>query len=196
MTSKTPMRSVRQTPLLASFFAFVLLGTGFAQEIAPALELNDFNGQPQNLENYRGKIVVLNFWATWCGPCAGEMPRFVETQALYQDRGVVVLAVSLDPEETKSQIPDFIKKYKMDFPVLVGGTIEHLHAYGMGDGLPGTVFLDRDGRIFARILGEAKKKDVFARVDWLLGNRPGKNPKPPKPLIGHMLKLPPPKPTK
>jgi hypothetical protein len=124
------------------------------------------------------------------------MPRFVETQALYRDKGVVVLAVSLDAEETKVQIPGFVSKYKMDFPVLVGGTIDHLHQFEMGDGLPGTIFLDPDGHVFARILGEAKKKDVFARVDWLLGDRKGNNQKPPKPMLGHLMKLPPPKPPK
>ena len=162
--------------------------SSWAQDAAPALEIPDHTGQLRNLEEFRGKVVVLNFWATWCGPCAAEMPRFVETQQRYGPQGVVVLAVSLDAAETKPNIPAFVQKYKMDFPVLVDATIDHLHLFELGDGLPSTVFLDTEGRVFARILGEAKKKDIFARVDWLLGVRQGKHPKPPKPLLGKLMK--------
>ena len=164
--------------------------TSRAQVPLPDLELPDNAGQVRKLDDYRGHVVVLNFWATWCGPCAAEMPRFVETQSLYGSRGVTVLAVSLDAAETQANIPAFVTKYKMNFPVLVGATVDHLHLFEMGDGLPGTVFLDPEGRVFARIHGEAKKKDIFARVDWLLGARKGKNPKPPKPLLGKPVKSP------
>ena len=164
--------------------------TSRAQVPLPDLELPDNAGQLRKLDDYRGHVVVLNFWATWCGPCAAEMPRFVETQSLYGERGVVVLAASLDAEETKANIPSFVTKYKMNFPVLVGATVDHLHLFEMGDGLPGTVFLDPEGHVFARIHGEAKKKDIFARVDWLLGDRKGKKPKPPKSLLGKPVKSP------
>ena len=164
--------------------------TSRAQVPLPDLELPDNAGQLRKLDDYRGHVVVLNFWATWCGPCAAEMPRFVETQSLYGGRGVTVLAVSLDAAETQANIPAFVTKYKMNFPVLVGATVDHLHLFEMGDGLPGTVFLDPEGHVFARIHGEAKKKDIFARVDWLLGARKGKTPKPPKPLLGKPVKSP------
>jgi thiol-disulfide isomerase/thioredoxin len=151
---------------------------------APVLELPDSFGKTQRLEDYRGKVVILNFWATWCGPCAKEMPIFVEAQRKYGSRGAVVLAASLDDDQTKANIPAFVQKYRMDFPVLVGATADTLHLFEMGDGLPSTVFLDAEGRIFARIFGEVKKKDVFERVEWLLGDRKGRNPKPPKPVLG------------
>jgi thiol-disulfide isomerase/thioredoxin len=182
--------SSAQALLLLVLIALSLPSAGSAQEAGPALELPDANGQVRKLEDYRGHVVVLNFWATWCGPCAGEMPRFVETQQRYGDRGVVVLAVSLDADETKANIPSFMKKYNINFPVLVGGTIDHLHQFNMGDGLPSTIFLDTDGHVFARIFGEAKKKDIFQRVDWLLGDRKGRNPKPPKPVLGKITKAP------
>ncbi|HWP84173.1 MAG TPA: TlpA disulfide reductase family protein [Terriglobia bacterium] len=165
-----------------------------ARPPASVLELADHTGQWQRLADYRGKVVVLNFWATWCGPCAKEMPIFVEAQKRYGPRGVVILAASLDAEETKAQIPEFMQKYKMNFPVLVGATVDHLHLLAMGDGLPGTVFLDAEGRVFARIFGEAKKKDVFERIEWLLGERKGKNPKPPKPILGKITLAPEPPP--
>ncbi|MBI4478773.1 MAG: TlpA family protein disulfide reductase [Acidobacteria bacterium] len=169
---------------------FVFLQTGRAQVPPPDLELPDNAGQVRKLADYRGHIVVLNFWATWCGPCAAEMPRFVETQSLYGSRGVTVLAVSLDAAETQANIPAFVSKHKMNFPVLVGATVDHLHLFEMGDGLPSTVFLDADGYVFARIFGEAKRKDIFARLDWLLGDRKGKSPKPPKPVLGKITKSP------
>jgi thiol-disulfide isomerase/thioredoxin len=187
------IRSLRQIPLLV--FLCVLLFTtagvapnGFAQDAAPELELPDNTGQLRKLSEYRGHVVVVNFWATWCGPCAGEMPRFVKTQQRYAPQGVTVVAVSLDFDQTKRNIPKFVEKYKMTFPVLVGGTVDHLHAFGMGDGLPGTIFIDKDGNVFGRILGEAKEKDIYARVDWLLGVRNGSDPKPPKPQLGKPIK--------
>jgi thiol-disulfide isomerase/thioredoxin len=175
---------------LVILFALVLPFAGSAQEAAPALVLPDETGQSRKLEDFRGHVVVLNFWATWCGPCAGEMPTFVETYKRYRDRGVVVLAASLDDDQTKENIPAFMQKYHIQFPVLVGTTADHLHLFGMGDGLPSTVFFDTEGRVFARIFGEVKKKDVFERVEWMLGDRKGNNPKPPKPVVGKITLAP------
>ena len=184
MTRKIHIRSLRRIPLLAFLFGSVFLGVAFADEMAPALELKDSAGQVQKLDSYRGKVVVLNFWATWCGPCATEMSRFVDTYRRYSDRGLVILAASLDPEETKKNIPKFIERHHMEFPVLLDATVDQLKEFGMGEGVPGTVFIDAQGKIVARILGEAKKGDIFARVDWLLGDQKGK---PPKPVLGKML---------
>ena len=187
MAGKIDIFSLKQTSLVIFLllFSLVFAGSCLAEDTAPALELTDFTGKVQKLESYRGKIVVLNFWATWCGPCATEMSRFVETYRRYSGRGVVVLAASLDPQETKKNIPKFIQVHKMEFPVLIDTTVDQLKEFGMGEGLPGTAFIDPDGKIFARILGEAKTKDIFARLDWQLSGRSGK---PPKPVLGKFLK--------
>ena len=160
--------------LLAAFWVFS--ANGLAQEAAPALEITDHTGKVQRLEDYRGKIVVLNFWATWCGPCAAEMPIFVDMHKRYGNRGVQILAASLDDDETKANIPAFMRKYKMAFPILMGATVDHLERFGLSQALPATVFIDREGNVFSRILGEAKKRDVQDRVEWLLGRRKGKQP--------------------
>ena len=161
---------------LAASWGTVFLTGGLAQEAAPALEMTDHAGRVQRLDDYRGKVVILNFWATWCVPCATEMPIFVDVQKRYGKRGVVVLAASFDDEATKGNIPEFMRKTGMNFPVLMGATLDHLELFGMALSLPGTVFVDREGRIFSRILGEAKKGDVRERVEWLLGRRRGKEP--------------------
>ena len=74
--------------------------------------LPDLNGNPQTLEQYRGRVVVLNFWATWCIPCREEMPLLVNIQKLYESKGVVVIGASADDEGTQAQIPPFIAKAK------------------------------------------------------------------------------------
>jgi hypothetical protein len=97
----------------------------------------------------------------------------------------VVLAASLDEEETKANIPEFMRKFKMSFPVLVGATAEHLKLFGMGEALPGTVFLNRQGQVVARILGEAKKGQVLERVQWFVGMG---GRKPPEALLDNVPK--------
>ena len=171
------MRLLRNTSFIFIILWTAFLTEGLAQEAAPVLELPDQTGQLRRLEDYRGQIVVLNFWATWCGPCAFEMPIFVDAQKRFGSNGVVVLAASLDDEQTKANIPEFMRKYKMNFPVLIGTNADHLKLFGMGEALPGTVFLNRQGQIVSRILGEARKGQVFERVEWLLSLRRGKPPK-------------------
>src|SRR6266550_7088411 len=81
----------------------------FAQDLHPALALRDITGAEHSLEEYRGKIVVLNFWATWCLPCKYEMPLLVNLQNRYPDR-IVVVGASLDDKETQKRIPKFVAK--------------------------------------------------------------------------------------
>jgi thiol-disulfide isomerase/thioredoxin len=170
--------------LLAPLYIALAAPACVAQETAPALELKDYRGMVRKLGDYAGKIVVLNFWATWCGPCVKEMPIFVELSNKYGEQGVVVLAASLDAAETQPNIPAFVEKQKMPFPVLTGTTVDHMKEFGMGESLPGTIIIDQQGRVVSRILGEARKKEVVERVEWLLGLRKGK--KPPKALVKHL----------
>lgn len=149
-----------------------------AQDVAPEFFLPNLKGAQQNLRDYRGKIVVLNFWATWCVPCAEEMPMLVEIQKKYGESGVVVIGVSLDDSSTRAKVESFLHKKKVNFPAWMGGTTEDLKRLGLGEALPATAFLDREGRITGRVLGMLRKKDLKHRVEWLLGNRQGDAPKP------------------
>ncbi len=156
-----------------------------AQDAAPALSIRDAQSNPASLEAYRGKIVVLNFWATWCGPCADEMPWLAAIQKDYGDRGVVVLGVSLDDSTTQAKVPRFIKKKKINFPVWLGGTTDDLKRFGLGEALPATAFINRGGQIEGRVLGMLRRGDLTHRVEWLLGNQQGD---PPQPLVNNLEK--------
>src|SRR5438046_723364 len=147
------------------------------------LPLKDMKGQKVHLRDYRGKIVVLNFWATWCVPCREEMPMFVEMEKEYAPRGVVFVAASLDDRETRPKIPDFIAKFNIGFPVLTGASTMDLDDLKLGQALPATAFLDKEGRIVARVLGQAQKDDLKERLDWLTGDRSGPAP---SPVVQHL----------
>ena len=147
------------------------------------LPLKDMNGQKVHLRDYRGKVVVLNFWATWCVPCREEMPMFVAMEKEYAPRGVVFVAASLDDRETRPKIPDFIAKFNIGFRVLTGASTMDLDDLKLGQGLPATAFLDREGRIIARILGQARPGEVKERLEWLTGDKSGPTP---EALVKHL----------
>src|SRR5262245_11600515 len=142
----------------------------------PELSLKDTQGTTHSIADYRGKIVVLNFWATWCMLCKEEMPIFTEVDKRYSRQGVVVLAASLDEQKTKKYINQFDRSYKMTFPILVDATPADMKSVGIGEMVPSTVFLDRDGAVAGKILGQAPRKEVLRRVECLLGDRKGEPP--------------------
>jgi len=144
----------------------------------PPLSFNDLSGKPHTLADSRGKIVVLNFWATWCLPCREEMPMLSKLAAQYRDKDVSFLAVSLDDAQSQPKIPRFLEKKKITLPIFTGATPATLHDFQLGEIVPATIILDRDGSAIFRIMGEASKKDISARVDWLLSARTSKSPKP------------------
>lgn len=135
---------------------------------APALALSDLSGQEQTLASYKGKIVVLNFWATWCTPCRKEMPAFVNIQNEYAAWGVQVVAASADTAETQGQVVKFVREKKLSFPIWLGATTDHMLAFGLGAELPGTVIIDRAGNVVARHKGMIKETDLKREIDALL----------------------------
>jgi thiol-disulfide isomerase/thioredoxin len=147
------------------------------------LPFKDMNGKKVRLSDYRGKLVVLNFWATWCIPCRAEMPLFAEAEKEYASRDVVFIAASLDDRQTRPKVAGFVAEFKLGFPVWVGASTMDLEDLGLGQALPATVFLDRDGHIAARILGQVPKEELHERLAWLTGDR--KAP-PPNPLLKHV----------
>lgn len=123
--------------------------------------VKDMHGADVRLSDYKGKVILLNYWATWCGPCKVEIPDLVALQDKYRDQGVIILGVSQDddPETLRS----FASTYKMNYPVLVGRDVpELLDAQGPLWGLPTSYVIGRDGSICTRHLGPATH-DEFER---------------------------------
>lgn len=144
--------------------------SAFAGEPAPKLELHDLKGGAHKLEDYRGKPVVLNFWATWCVPCAAEMPLLNEMQTRYKGK-IVFIAASVDDDDMKPSVQAFIKKHKGSaLTVMMGADLESPHVFGLPDAMPGTVFIDSDGNIVDRLSGALKRPELEDRLKKLAGD--------------------------
>jgi thiol-disulfide isomerase/thioredoxin len=149
---------------------------GFNEEGAAQIGLRDTHGNTQDVSRYKGKVVLLNFWATWCVPCQHEMPLLGEMQKKYEDRGVVVLGASVDDERSQPLIQPFAEKNKIPFPLLLGATTDQMQQLQLGEAIPATAFFDADGNLVARVLGELNKSDLQNRLEWMLGKHHGKAP--------------------
>lgn len=159
--------------------AFALEGTGAGPAgDAARLELSDLDGRPRSLEEHRGRIVVVNFWATWCLPCRQEMPILASLQERYADRGVQVIGVSTDAPSGRDKVARLARRLRLNFPVWIGATTEEMRSLDLGEALPATALVDRDGRIAGRILGLLDAADLETRIEWLLGDRGGPTPPP------------------
>ena len=143
----------------------------------PDITLTNLDGRAHSLAEYSGKVVVLNFWATWCLPCREELPMLSKLAPRYGEKDVVFLAASLDDAQTRSKIPHFLQKKKITLAVFTGVTSEVLKEFQLGEIIPATLILDRGGTPVFRIEGEASKKDISARVEWLLSERTEKQQK-------------------
>jgi thiol-disulfide isomerase/thioredoxin len=146
------------------------------------LTLVDQFGKRVHLRDYRGKIVVLNFWATWCVPCREEMPMIVEAEKAWGAKGVTFIAISLDDGKTRKAIPEFLERYHVGFPVWSNASADDLDKLRMGQGVPDTAFLDEAGVVIARVLGEIHRPEIDERLAWLTSDR--KSPPPPA-LVNH-----------
>jgi thiol-disulfide isomerase/thioredoxin len=156
----------RKLALLAVLACALSAGAG---EAAPNLELHDLKGGVHKLADYHGKPVVLNFWATWCVPCASEMPLLSEMQTRYKGK-ILFIAASIDDDEMKPQIGGFIKKHKGDaLTVMMGATLDTLQDFGVAQAMPGTVFIDAEGNIVDRVSGALKRTDLEERLQKLAG---------------------------
>jgi thiol-disulfide isomerase/thioredoxin len=173
------MRPRRRQRQLTTLLVFALcLETAAIRSPFPELSLKDQSGTTQTLSAYRGKIVVLNFWATWCGPCREELPRLNALAREYAPKNVVFVAASLDDAETQPMIAGFLEKKKIAaLPIWMGASPATLKQFQLGEMVPATIIFDPNGEPIARIMGEASRKDITSRLDWLLNGRIGKPPK-------------------
>ena len=133
---------------------------------APDFALKDATGKLVHLADYRGKVVVLDFWATWCGPCVIEIPWFTEFQRKYKDRGFEVLGVSMDDDGWKAITP-FVERKKINYRIVLGDD-KTGDLYGGLEALPTTFVIDRYGRIASVHVGLTDKKDFENAIEKLL----------------------------
>ncbi len=132
---------------------------------APQFALTGLDGKPLDLADYKGKVVLLDFWATWCVPCRAEIPHFVEFQNQYREQGLQVIGISMDDDA--KPVRAFYQQFNMNYPVALG-TDHMAAAYGGVLGLPITFLIGRDGRIAAKYVGEVQMPMIEAQVKSLL----------------------------
>jgi thiol-disulfide isomerase/thioredoxin len=121
----------------------------------------DADGKKVSLSQFKGKVIILDFWATWCVPCKAEIPGFIELQKKYGDKGLQIIGLSVD--DTQKMAKDYVDAMKMNYPVLLAeGKEDILKAYDPIPSIPVSIIIDRQGRIVSRHLGIASM-DVFEK---------------------------------
>ncbi|MEZ2346422.1 TlpA disulfide reductase family protein [Terriglobus sp. RCC_193] len=137
-----------------------------AGHVAPPFVLRQADGKAVSLSSYKGKVILLNFWATWCAPCRVEMPWFEEFSKSYGGKGFAVLGVSLDDGGWKEVQPT-VTKLRISYPIVLGDK-RTMKLYGMGEQLPATFLIDRTGKIQTVKIGFGDKKEFEQTISQLL----------------------------
>ena len=143
-----------------------LTTSGASPQTAPPWELKSLEGKAVKLSDFKGKVVVLNFWATWCPPCREEIPDLVSLQKQYAAQGLVVLGISMDAGGP-ARVASFAKKYEINYPVVMGD--ERVSAaYGGIEALPTTFIIDRKGNVVDGLQGATDRAGLEAKIKPVL----------------------------
>lgn len=138
---------------------------------AMMFSLNDLAGNPQSLEQWRGKVVLLNFWATWCGPCRAEMPGMERLWQRYRDDGLVIVAVSVD-EGMEKRVAKFVDILQLSYPILLDPDSAVSDRYQVS-GLPYSLLIGSEGELLAKVVGERQwdSAEAFSLIEKLLAEQ-------------------------
>ena len=154
---------------------FEVLATSLAEQEASSvtgkereLILKDLSGTEQRLSSFKGRIVILNFWATYCIPCRKEMPDLASIQNEYAALGVQVIGASADGPEDRDKVLQFVKQTKINFPIWMDASVADMMKFGLGTALPGTVVIDKDGRVAKVFSGVFSKAELKKQIDSML----------------------------
>lgn len=191
MFKKSQKKKINLVPIVGLFLIIFVVGyVGYSSEVkgenesystitsafgstpsdfkpAPDFELPDVNGKKVRLSDFKGKVIILDFWATWCPPCRAEIPGFIELYNKYKDKGVVIIGISLDEGGVKDVLP-FMKEFGINYHILIGN-YKVTQDYGGIRGIPTTFVIDKKGNIRAKYVGY-RPKEVFERDIIMLLN--------------------------
>ena len=145
-----------------------LSSTAVPRPVAPDFTLSTFAGESVHLGDFRGKGVILNFWASWCPPCRDEMPLLTRAFEQYQDQGLMILAINATHQDTRDAAAGFVSEFRLPFPVLLdemGHVTDHLYSVF---GLPVSVFIDRDGQISRVVIGGLFQDEIDGYIAEIL----------------------------
>jgi peroxiredoxin len=137
---------------------------------APDFMVTDLNGKTISLSHYRGKVLFLNFWASWCPPCRAEIPDFVDIYEKYKSRGLEILGISLDTKD-KSAIVEFAQNFKINYPIVLESkkeTEKLLDDFKPGQFIPTTFIIDKRGRIRDKVVRSMDKEEIIRYFDRLI----------------------------
>ncbi|MCB2203626.1 TlpA family protein disulfide reductase [bacterium] len=150
---------------LALLFTSMTLSAQVGKQ-APEFSLKDKDGKVYSLESLKGKVVVLNFWATWCPPCKAEIPDLKRVYDKYGEKGVEILGVSLD-NKGWSVLKPFVEKWDINYPIVLGG-IDIARDYGNVRSIPTTFIINREGKVIDRHVGSIKEDVLVSKFEKLL----------------------------
>lgn len=173
-TAKAPLSGWKAAGVIGSIAALVFLATRVPTShqptggSAPDFKLPGLDGKPVALSDFKGKVVLVNFWATWCGPCQEEIPDLIALQNKYKDKGFTVLGVSMDTAASKT-VADFVRDNKISYPILLSGG-DAPAGYDV-PGLPSTVLVDRKGNLARSYLGGRSLSEFAPDVEAVIGQQ-------------------------
>jgi len=152
--------------LAAVMIAFAPAGVLRQETRAPQFEFKDLNGRTVRLSDYEGKVVLINFWATWCPPCRAEMPDLVRLQREHAKDGLQIIGVTYPPEN-KARVRKFARSLKVNYPIILG-TRETKARFSSEETLPLTVVINRDGKVSEIISGILLREEFDEKIKPLL----------------------------